>query len=181
MPTDVPVPFRIRLLDAADSFDAITAMLHRAYKVHADRGMHFTASHQDVAVTRRRCAAGECLVLDRGDADRAVVATLTWRAGRADHECLWYRRPGLAVFGQFAVEPALQGLGLGRALLLDAERRAAAAGFTEMACDTAGPAADMIALYERWGYRLVDRVRWTTVNYESVVLAKPLRRDRPSP
>lgn len=175
-PTALPAPFRLRLLDAADSMDAMTEMLHRAYKVHADRGMHFTASWQDAAVTRRRCDAGETLVLDRGDGDRGVVATVTWRAGRADHECTWYRRPGLAIFGQFAVEPALQGLGLGRALLDEAERRAAAAGFTEMALDTAGPAADMIALYERWGYRLVDKVRWREVNYESVVLAKALSR-----
>ena len=29
-------------------------------------------------------------------------------------------------------------------------------------------------MYERWGYRIVDRVDWEGTNYVSVVLSKPL-------
>jgi predicted N-acetyltransferase YhbS len=163
--------FTIRALAASDSIDALTELLHAAYKVHADRGLRFVATHQDAATTRERAAEGECFV---AEADGRVVGTITWRRGEPDSTCDWYREPGVAVFGQFAVDPALQGRGIGCALLVHCERRAAAQGFSEMACDTAGPAAEMIAVYERWGYRHVGRVRWSSVNYESVVLSKAL-------
>jgi GNAT superfamily N-acetyltransferase len=149
----------------------LTALLHRAYAPLAARGLRFVATHQDDATTRRRIAAGECLVAERGG---RLVGTITWYSGRNGSACRWYRRDDVAGFGQFGVEPDLKGQGIGRALLDEVERRAAAARFAEIACDTAAPAAELIAMYARHGYREVERVQWDETNYESVILSKTL-------
>jgi hypothetical protein len=55
-----------------------------------------------------------------------------------------------------------------------AEERAGAMGAAELAGDTAAPAAHLLAMYERWGFRRVGTVKWERVNYESVVVSKSL-------
>jgi hypothetical protein len=87
--------------------------------------------------------------------------------------CPYYDRPGVASFHQFAVDPDLQGDRIGRRLLDLVEDRAAATGATEIALDTAVPATHLIAMYERRGYRIVDRVDWDETNYVSVIMARP--------
>lgn len=132
--------------------------------------MRFVASHQDAETTRKRAGFGECLIAE--DASGRIIGTLTWYEPGPDPVCPLYREPDLAHFGQFGVEPSSQGAGTGRALLDEAERRAAARGYRRMACDTASPAAHLIAMYERWGYARCGTVRWAKVNYESVLLVK---------
>ena len=80
-----------------------------------------------------------------------------------------------AHFAQFAVEPRLQGTGIGAELPRLAERRATADGKAELACDTATTATDLIAYYGRRGYRPVAEHRWPHAVYSSVVLSKDLR------
>lgn len=160
-----------RLADDDGRVPELTSLLHRAYAPLAAMGLRYVATHQDDATTRRRIAPGECLVAERGG---RLVGTITWYAGDNHSACRWYHREDVAGFGQFGVEPELKGRGIGAALLAEVERRAAAAGFAEIACDTASPAADLIAMYSRRGYREVERVRWDATNYESVVLSKRL-------
>jgi GNAT superfamily N-acetyltransferase len=161
----------IRTLDAADDLEALTRLLHRAYADLAARGLRYTATYQDVAITRRRIAGGEALVAEM---DGVIVGTVTWYPpGSSDDG--WYAQPGVAAFGQFGVEPHLRGTGIGRALIAEVERRARAAGAHELACDTAQPATDLIAMYERWGFRVVGTTDYRpTTNYLSVVLSKTL-------
>jgi GNAT superfamily N-acetyltransferase len=161
----------LRRLRADDSIPALTSLLHRAYAPLAARGLRFVATHQDDEETRRRCASGECWVAEK---DGAVVATVTWYVPWDDGKCPYYARKDVVHFGQFAVEPSLQGGGLGRAMLEHVARRAAAAGYSELACDTAAPATDLIAMYVRWGFRKVGDVRWDAVNYPSVLLSRSL-------
>lgn len=165
--------FEICRLGLHDSYDELTEVLHRAYAPLAAQGMRFLASHQDAAMTKKRCSEGPCWVARQGG---ALVGTIVWRRGAADEECEAYRDPNVAIFGQFAVEPGLQGKGLGAKLLETAELSAQAEGCHEMACDTAEGALDLIATYVKWGYRRVGTVQWDLVNYRSVVLAKSLRR-----
>ncbi len=148
----------------------LTALLHRAYAPLAAAGMRFLASHQDEAKTRERCAEGECWVAVEGP---RIVGTISWRPSRGEPGT-WYGRPGVASFGQFAVEPELQGRGIGRELIGRVEQRAREEGYAELACDTAEGAAELIALYARLGYRLVGHVQWDVTNYRSVVLSKRL-------
>lgn len=159
---------------------AVTALLHRAYARLAAEGLHFVAANQDDDTTRKRIRGGVCLVAER---DGAIVGTITYLPPGEKGGCDWYERDDVAEFEQYAVEPSLQGTGIGERLLDEAERRAHADGAAELACDTAVPAAGLIAMYERRGYRAVQPVDWRPfTNYESVVLSKRLagKTDRPA-
>lgn len=161
----------IRPYCESDSIEALTDLLHRAYAPLAAQGLRFVASHQDSATTLRRIQSGFAFVAVAGD---TLVGTVTVYSEPSDSACDYYRRPGVARFGQFAVEPAQQGTGLGRRLLDCAEQYAASQGCAEIALDTAEGADALIRLYERWGYAIVGRVDWDTTNYVSVVMAKRL-------
>lgn len=162
----------IRKFRNTDPVPEITALLHRAYKPLADRGLRFHATYQDDQVTRDRLARGEAYV---GILDGSLVATVTLY-GPKPGACAWYARPEVAHFGQLAVEPALQGRGLGASLMALVESRARERGFAELALDTAEGASHLIAHYGKRGYRLIEHVQWdpSIVNYRSVVLSKKL-------
>ena len=88
----------------------------------------------------------------------------------------WFDRPGVAAVSQFAVEPDVQGLGIGSALLARVEELARADGVVELSLNTAEPARHLVAYYEKRGYRLVDHTDATMPNYRSVILSKCLER-----
>jgi GNAT superfamily N-acetyltransferase len=160
----------IRPLESTDSLDALTDLLHRSYAPLLAMGLRFVATHQDVEVTRSRVSGGQCFVAVE---DGELIGTLTVYLPEGD-ESGYYARPGVAHFGQFAVDPGRQGAGVGRRLLDAAESYARSNGCRELALDTSDQATHLIELYKRWGYEIVDNVRWSEVNYASVVMAKPL-------
>jgi GNAT superfamily N-acetyltransferase len=168
-----PPDLRIRPLLPTDSIDALTDLLHRAYAPLAAAGFRFVATHQTPDVTRKRCDAGECILAEtRGD----VVGTITYYKTPMDESrCPLYARDDVARFGQFAVEPALQGSGVGSMLLLVVEAFAVFDGFARLALDTAEGATQLIDYYERRGYLRAGHVQWSSTNYRSLLLAKPLR------
>ena len=161
----------IRALAPDDSISELTELMHRAYAPLLARGLRYTAGYQDEETTRRRIADGECFVLIL---DERIAGTITWhppaRAGGAP----WYDRDGVATFQQLCVDPPFQRRGVAKALLEHVEERARASGATELACDTAEPAADLIAMYVSFGYRVVGSVDWDATNYASVILSKAL-------
>ena len=157
----------LRPLDPdSDDFEALTALLHRAYARLAEMGLNFTAT------TRERCADGECWVAER---EGMIVGTVVWGTGADDHDPAPYREHGVAHFNQFAVEPTLQGTGIGDRLLAKIEVRAREAGFHAMTLDTAEPAEHLIAFYCRRGYRQIATHQWGDKTYRSVILSKDLR------
>jgi SAM-dependent methyltransferase/GNAT superfamily N-acetyltransferase len=161
----------IRDLAPGDSLADLTSLLHRAYAPLAAVGLNYTATDQDEATTRRRRASGRCLVDER---DGRVVGTVTVRRGHAGLEHDWFRRPDVWSFEQFAVDPGMQGAGIGAALLAAVEDAARRGGASEVACDTAEPARHLVSWYERLGYRFVARTRWPGKTYESLILSKRL-------
>lgn len=163
----------IRPLTAADSIEALTDLLHRAYAPLAARGLRYVATHQSPETTRKRIAGGEDLV---AEIEGKIVGNITWHAHTFEGgKTPWYDRPDVAFFHQLCTEPAFQGRGIASMLLEEVERRARASGAAELACDTAVPATDLIAWYSKRGYRIVDRADWRPVtNYESVILSKTL-------
>ncbi|WP_226893386.1 GNAT family N-acetyltransferase [Nisaea sediminum] len=161
----------IRPLAETDSISDLTSLLHRAYGQLARMGLRYMATHQGEDVTRQRAAEGTCLV---ALSDGKIVGTIIVKDATQTKGCAWYDRPGIASIGQFAVEPDLQAKGLGRRLMDEAEKRAAASGAAEIALDTAEPAAHLVEWYGRIGYRFVEYMQWDHTNYRSVIMSKPL-------
>ncbi len=160
----------IRPLQKTDPLSEITGLLHKAYKVLADRGMRYVASHQTDEITKQRAAMGACYVAEcRGQ----LIATVTL-CPPYDSRNEWYRRPGCVHFQQFAVAPELQGRGLGSAMMDLVEELAGRWGAEEIALDTSEHADNLIDYYQSRGYSIVARQDWEETNYVSVVLSKKL-------
>jgi len=123
----------VRRFQADDSIKELTALLHRAYRGLAARGLNFTASYQDEALTAARMRDGICLI---GIIEKRIIATATIYQRRTSL-ARWYSREGLASFGQFAVDPAYQRRNIGTRLLQIVEKRAKRLGCRELALDTA--------------------------------------------
>ena len=169
--TPLPMP-TVRPLQATDSLDEITALLHRAYARLGAMGLNYTAVDQSIEVTAERIAGGQCFVTEsQGRLTGTIVVQPTYET----NDCAYFTRPGVAAVHQFAVEPSAQGQGIGKALLATCEAWAREQGFQELAMDTAEQATHLITLYTGLGYQTVARVQWPGKVYESVVLSKPLR------
>lgn len=80
---------------------------------------------------------------------------------------------GAGYFGMFAVVPGLQGGGVGRAVLAEAERTFADWGLREVRMKVVSQRAELIAWYERRGYALTGET--TPFPYGDERFGKPLR------
>lgn len=169
-----PDGIKVRRLLPADSIPDLTRLLHRAYARLAAMGLRYMATHQSDAVTQERVGQGECYV---AMSDGVLVATIMFKMADRTGGSPWLDRPEVASFGQFAVAPELQALGLGARLMDLVEARAAATGTEEIALDTAEPATHLVAWYGRRGYRLIEHVQWGHTNYRSVIMSKRIGRD----
>lgn len=161
----------IRPVCSTDDIAAITTLLHRAYKPLADDGMRFYASFQDEAATRERFNSGHGFVAIACD---KIIATVTIYDTLQDNPCSWYTVKGVWHFGQFAVDPNCQGIGIGSLLVDFAEHFARLQGARELALDTAENAIDLIDYYAARQYRQIGHVQWDVTNYRSVVMSKEL-------
>lgn len=162
----------IHELQGDEPIPVITALLHTAYAPLAARGMRYLATYQDDTTTASRLKSGSSLVAEH---EGQIVGVITLRRPQESSPCAWYERREVRTFGQFAVRPDLQRLGLGRRLLGAVEQWAIMEGAEELALDTTAGAAHLIAWYQRLGFRLVQHVSWEDTNYRSVVLSKTLR------
>jgi len=168
---NAPADIKIRPLADADSISALTALLHRAYAELGAQGLRFTAVDQSEHKTRARIATGRCFV---ATLDGAVVGTILYYPPNPEAPAEYYRRPGVAVFGQFGVEPAHRGKRIGSAMLAHVEALARADGATELALDTAEDAKALVAMYTKMGFRIVGYDNWIVTNYRSVIMSKAL-------
>ncbi|MBC7368705.1 MAG: GNAT family N-acetyltransferase [Undibacterium sp.] len=159
----------IREFSSSDDGVALTELLHRAYAVRAAAGLKFTATYQAPEHTLRRISKGRCFVVED---DGKIVGTLCLFFPESDSPVEFYRDPSTCHFGRYGVEPACKGRGIGRALHDHIVNHAAALGGTRMALDTAAPAADLVAMYGRWGYAEAGRFQRGQVNDESVIMAR---------
>lgn len=176
--------WRLRPLTAADDLEQLTTLLHRAYKVLADMGLNYVATWQTTDITADRVSRGECYVIEPQTMDQAIdepagakgplLATIIFESAAQTKGCPWYDRPEVASFHQFAVDPRLQGQGLGSMLLDQVEQRARDTGAREIALDTADQAHHLIAFYKKRGYREVGVADWKSTNYQSVILSRAL-------
>ncbi len=170
----------IRVISSTDSIAELTNLLHRAYKPLADAGMRFFASHQTEDQTRERIAGGTCYL---AILDGEIVGTVLFKypvAYEGSDKARWYRRPDVAYFGEFAVEPRLQSQGIGSRMLNRVEQRARESGATEVAFDTSEHAIHLIDYYSKRGFRFVEDIdHRPAVNYKSVIMSKTLIQQTP--
>lgn len=128
---------------------AIVELVHSAYRGDASRAGWTTEA--DLLDGNRTDADDVLASLAR---PRSVVV-LGERAGElvtCAHVSADEHDPTVAWFGMFAVRPALQGGGLGKQVLVEAERLARTWGVRTMRMSVIDVRAELIAFYERRGY-----------------------------
>lgn len=170
---------RVRPLESDDSLAWLTELLHRAYKQHVDRGIKAMAAFQPEQVTRARISGGECLVATYLG---KVVGTILFKdaahtasSGVGGSTSIAHFASGtVASFSQFAVEPDLQGKGIGSVLIEAVEKRARETGAKAIGLSTPEPATWLVEMYQRRGYSVVERVQWKETNYVSAIMSKPV-------
>jgi GNAT superfamily N-acetyltransferase len=165
----------IALYDAnKDSLDELTLLLHRAYAVLADRGFNYVAATQSPLVTEKRLQAG---IAYTARLNEQIVGTVTYYSTSPDtpEEPDYYKKSEVGHFGQFAVLPEMQKLGIGGMLVELIESVALSDKKEEIACDTAEGATNLIEYYTRRGYQAVGYQQWGHACYRSIMLSKSLR------
>ncbi|MFD6026617.1 GNAT family N-acetyltransferase [Streptomyces griseoluteus] len=135
--------------DATDAdVDDLVALVESAYRGDASRAGWTTEA--DILDGQRTDPEGVRQVIKTPDSRLLVVE----REGRLVACCQLEHRGTHAYFGMFAVSPTLQGAGLGKAVMAEAERVARADwGATEMHMTVISVRDDLIGWYERRGYR----------------------------
>ncbi|MDP2807511.1 MAG: GNAT family N-acetyltransferase [bacterium] len=131
----------------------------------------YLASRQSDLITQDRLTQGASFIAVK---DTAIVGTITVYEPYQSSEVPLYRQKGVCHFGQYAVDPDLQGSGLGKRLYQTIEDHCKANNVKTLALDTAETDFELIALYQRWGFKVMDRVKWDVTNYHSVIMAKDL-------
>jgi ribosomal protein S18 acetylase RimI-like enzyme len=140
--------------DAADAdVDALVALIESAYRGESSRAGWTTEA--DMIQGRRTDPEGVLEVIKSPDGKLLTVE----REGRIVACCQLEHRGDHAYFGMFAVSPGLQGGGLGKVVLAEAERQARETwGATQMRMTVISVRDDLIAWYERRGYHRTGRM-----------------------
>ena len=140
--------------DATDAdVDAVVALVESAYRGDASRAGWTTEA--DILQGQRTDPEGVLDIVKSPDCRLLTVE----RDGRLVACCQLEHRGDHAYFGMFAVSPQLQGEGLGKIVMAEAERQAQESwGVTEMHMTVISVRDDLIAWYERRGYRRTGRM-----------------------
>lgn len=139
-------------LATADDVAAVVALVESAYRGDVSRkGWTTEADLLDgqrtdpLGVAELIAKSGSCLLLGERGSELLACANLE-------------RRDDIAYFGMFSVRPDLQGSGLGRTMLAEAERMAREDWqCREMQMTVISVRDELIAWYERRGYRRTGR------------------------
>ncbi|MFD9094260.1 GNAT family N-acetyltransferase [Streptomyces collinus] len=133
--------------------DALVALVESAYRGEASRAGWTTEA--DILEGQRTDPEG---VLEVVKSPGSRLLTVE-QDGRIVACCQIEHRGEHAYFGMFAVSPALQGAGLGKVVMAEAERQARETwGVAEMHMTVISVREDLIAWYERRGYRRTGKM-----------------------
>ncbi|MFF5842555.1 GNAT family N-acetyltransferase [Streptomyces massasporeus] len=140
--------------DATDAdVDELVALIESAYRGDDSRAGWTTEA--DILEGQRTDPEGVLEVIKSPDSRLMAVE----RDGRIVACCQLEHQGDHAYFGMFAVSPQLQGAGLGKVIIAEAERQARAAwGVREMQMTVISVRDDLIAWYERRGYSRTGRM-----------------------
>ncbi|HET6855886.1 MAG TPA: GNAT family N-acetyltransferase [Streptomyces sp.] len=133
--------------------DALVALIESAYRGDSSRSGWTTEA--DILEGQRTDPAGVLDVIKANDGKLLIVE----RDGVLVACCQLESRGDAAYFGMFAVRPELQGAGLGKVIIAEAERVARESwGASEMHMTVISVRNDLIAWYERRGYRRTGKM-----------------------
>ncbi|EMF58134.1 acetyltransferase [Streptomyces bottropensis ATCC 25435] len=140
--------------DATDGdVDALVALIESAYRGDSSRAGWTTEA--DILEGQRTDPEGVLQVIKSPDSRLLTVE----RDGAVVACCQLELRGANAYFGMFAVSPVLQGGGLGKVIIAEAERIVRESwGAREMHMTVISVRNDLIAWYERRGYRRTGRM-----------------------
>ncbi len=150
MPSPVPAVVPLAFRDAGlGDVDAVVELVQSAYRGDASRS-GWTTEADLLDGVRTDAAAVAAVVVD----PRSVLL-LARRGDETMTACCHLRDDGgRAYFGMFAVRPGIQGGGIGRAVLAEAERRVREAWRgREMYMTVIRQRTELIEWYERLGFR----------------------------
>jgi ribosomal protein S18 acetylase RimI-like enzyme len=142
-------PGQLTFRDAADAdVPALVALIESAYRGDSSRAGWTTEA--DILQGRRTDPEGVRQVVEAPGSRLLVVE----RDGGLVACCQLEHRGEAAYFGMFAVRPGLQGAGLGKVIIAEAERTVRESwGVREMHMTVISVREELIAWYERRGYR----------------------------
>ena len=168
----------VRRFMTGDPITGITSLLHRAYARQRALGLDPLAGRQDDSTTLDRVLASEAyLAVADGSHDGGgplIVGVILFN----EHEKVSFPpsflEPGTAHFAMFAVDPQLQGIGVGVMLLELCERRALETGAHRLALSMAEPDTSLRRYYERRQYQFIEHWQWPYTNYRSMILAQAI-------
>ncbi|MFE5936598.1 GNAT family N-acetyltransferase [Streptomyces sp. NPDC056470] len=145
---------RITYRDAVEGdVEALVPLVESAYRGDSSRAGWTTEA--DILQGQRTDAEGVRAVITTPGSRLMVVE----RDGGIVACCQLEHRGEAAYFGMFAVRPELQGAGLGRRIIEEAERRVREIwGVGEMHMTVISVREELIAWYERRGYRRTGRM-----------------------
>ncbi len=140
--------------DATEAdIDTLVALIESAYRGDASRAGWTTEA--DILAGQRTDPEGVRDVVKSPDSRLLTVE----QDGRVVACCQLEHRGDHAYFGMFAVSPAVQGVGLGKVIIAEAERAARETwGAREMRMTVISVRNDLIAWYERRGYRRTGKM-----------------------
>jgi GNAT superfamily N-acetyltransferase len=164
-------PDLLTFRDAAEpDVPALVTLIESAYRGVASRAGWTTEA--DILAGQRTDPEGVRAVMAAAGS-RLLVVEL---GGRPVACCQLEHRGDAAYFGMFAVSPGRQGEGLGKRIIAEAERRVREDwGAGEMHMTVISVRNDLIAWYERRGYRRTGRM--TPFPYGDERFGVPLRAD----
>ncbi|MFE9120320.1 GNAT family N-acetyltransferase [Streptomyces sp. NPDC007172] len=140
--------------DATEAdIEALVPLIESAYRGDASRAGWTTEA--DILQGQRTDPEGVRAVITTPGSKLLTVE----RDGSLVACCQLEHRGDAAYFGMFAVSPALQGAGLGKQIIAEAERLVRAEwGVGEMHMTVISVRDELIAFYERRGYRRTGRM-----------------------
>ncbi|MFJ5831919.1 GNAT family N-acetyltransferase [Streptomyces sp. NPDC093089] len=135
-----------------DDVPVLVPLVESAYRGDSSRGGWTTEA--DILQGQRTDPEGVAAVITTPGSRLVVVE----RDGEVIACCQLEHRGEVAYFGMFAVRPELQGGGLGKQIIAEAERRARELwDVREMQMTVISVREELIAWYERRGYRRTGR------------------------
>ncbi|WP_328634367.1 GNAT family N-acetyltransferase [Streptomyces sp. NBC_00356] len=135
-----------------EDVDVLVALIESAYRGDSSRTGWTTEA--DILEGQRTDPQGVLAVIEDPDSRLLTVE----RDGAVVACCQLEHRGEHAYFGMFAVSPAQQGAGLGKTIITEAERTVRETwGVSEMHMTVIDAREELIAWYERRGYRRTGR------------------------